>query len=192
MPRQKEFDYDQKLAAARNLFWEKGYNATSMNDLVDALQINRSSLYLTYGSKHDLFLKSLNSYIQEKEEEYRKEAAKSAAPLKAIECVVRSVLKTVLCDNKTCLSLNSTFELARTDKDVNKLLKKQTLTAVRLFEGLLQQAKDSGELKTDKNARVLAHFIVLGMSSIWSAHILFSDEKLTRQMTDLLMQTITG
>jgi TetR/AcrR family transcriptional regulator, transcriptional repressor for nem operon len=191
MPRQKEFDYDQKLAAARNLFWEKGYNATSMNDLVDALEINRSSLYLTYGSKHDLFLKSLNSYIQEKEQEYRKEAAKSAAPLKAVECVVRSVLKTVLCDNKTCLSLNSTFELARTDKDVKKLLKKQTLAAVGLLEGLLRQAKDSGELKTDKDPRVLAHFIVLGMSSIWNAHILFSDEKLTRQMTDLLMRNIT-
>ena len=191
MPRQKEFDYDEKLVAARNLFWQKGYNATSMNDLVNALQINRSSLYLTYGSKHDLFLKSLGNYIQVKENAYRKAAEKNEAPLKAVENVVRYVLKTILQDNKTCLALNSTFELSRTDKDVNKLLKKQAMTGVQLFEKLLQQAKDAGELSTDKEPRALAHFILSGMTSIWNTHILFSDEKLTRQMTDLLLRTIT-
>ena len=89
------------------------------------------------------------------------------------------------------MALNSTFELSRTDKDVNKLLKKQAMTGVQLFEELLQQAKDAGELSTDKEPRALAHFILSGMASIWNTHILFSDEKLTRQMTDLLLRTIT-
>ncbi len=71
MPRNKEFDYDEKLIVARDLFWKKGYNATSMNDLVDAMEINRSSIYLTYGNKHDLFLKSLTNYIQKKDKQYR-------------------------------------------------------------------------------------------------------------------------
>ena len=71
MPRIKEFDYDQKLEIARNLFWEKGYHATSMNDLVDTLKLNRSSIYDTYGNKHSLFIKCLNNYILKKEEEYK-------------------------------------------------------------------------------------------------------------------------
>jgi len=44
------------------LFWHKGYNATSMQDLVDALGISHSSLYNTYSDKHTLFLKALESY----------------------------------------------------------------------------------------------------------------------------------
>lgn len=191
MARHKEFDYDDKLKVARNLFWEKGYSSTSLNDLVDTLKINRSSLYLTYGNKHDLFLKCLNNYIQEKEKEYRNAAARSKEPLKAVVNVVRYILDTILHDEKTCLSINSTFELGRTDKDVNKLLKKQTLASVKLFEELLTEAKEKGELKTDKEPHLLAHFIVSGIASIWNTHILYSDDKLTKQMADFLLQTVT-
>jgi TetR/AcrR family transcriptional repressor of nem operon len=44
------------------LFWEKGYEATSVQDLVEGMGINRFSLYDTFGSKHDLFLKALDRY----------------------------------------------------------------------------------------------------------------------------------
>lgn len=191
MPRHKEFDYDEKLIAARNLFWEKGYHATSMNDLVDTLKINRSSLYLTYGSKHELFLKSLESYIRLKEEEYRIEAQKDREPIKAVANVIQSVVQTMLQDQKTCMSVNSTFELARIDKDVNKLLAKQALAAVKLFQDLLERAKEEGKLKTDKEPRAFAHYILANITSIWQTHILFNDEKLTKQMTELLINSIT-
>lgn len=124
MPRHKEFDYDDKLMIARNLFWEKGYNATSLNDLIDAMKINRSSLYLTYGSKHELFLKCLKNYIQDKEKEYQKSVEKGETPLKSVANLVRAITLTVLQDSKTCLSANSTFELARTDIEVKKILEK--------------------------------------------------------------------
>lgn len=191
MARQKEFDYEEKLKCARDLFWDKGYKSTSMNDLVDALEINRSSLYLAYGSKHELFLKSLDSYIQKKEEEYRKVAKNSKEPMKAVENLVQSVLESILQDDKTCLVVNSTFELARTDKAVKKRLTRQTVSSVKLFQELLETAKENGELKTDKEPGVMAHFIVMSISSIWATHILFGDEKLTTQMTDILLKTIT-
>jgi TetR/AcrR family transcriptional repressor of nem operon len=190
MPRHKEFDYGEKLTVARDLFWKKGYNATSMNDLVDTMKINRSSLYLTYGSKHELFLKSLDNYILQKEKEYRDTAEKSKEPLKAVKNVVRSVLQIILQDNKTCFSVNSIFELARTDHEVHRLLTKQALTGVKLLQELLERARDNGDLKTDKDPRAMAHFILSGMTSIWTTHILFNDEKLTRQMTEYLMEVI--
>src|ERR1700754_4407625 len=62
MARTKEFDENEVLSKAVDLFWLKGYNATSMQDLVDGLGISRSSLYDTYGDKHTLFIKALESY----------------------------------------------------------------------------------------------------------------------------------
>ena len=143
MPRNKEFDYDEKLTAARDLFWKKGYNATSMHDLVDAMKINRSSLYLAYGNKHELFLKSLGNYIQLKDRQYSLAAKRSEKPLEAIKNIIYSVLESALQDTN-CLFTNSVFELALADKEVSALLKKQTLNAVDLFEKLLTQAKGEG------------------------------------------------
>jgi TetR/AcrR family transcriptional repressor of nem operon len=190
MPRQKEFDYDEKLKEARNLFWKKGYNATSLNDLVDTLKINRSSLYLTYGSKHDLFLKALVHYITQKNQEYSEAASKYEDPLQAIENVLWSVVDIIIKDDKSCLATNSVFELARIDKQVNKLLRQQTLTAVAIFEKLLEKAKNKGMLKQHTDPLALAHFLIANITSIWKTHILFGDKKLTRQMTEMLIASI--
>lgn len=62
MPRPKEFSPDNALLAAMQLFREKGYTATSMEDLVQAMGINRASLYNTFGNKHDLYMQALKVY----------------------------------------------------------------------------------------------------------------------------------
>src|ERR1700679_2021995 len=62
MARTKDFDEDEVLGKAIDIFWYKGYNGTSMQDLVDGLGISRSSLYDTYGDKHTLYIKALESY----------------------------------------------------------------------------------------------------------------------------------
>jgi TetR/AcrR family transcriptional regulator, transcriptional repressor for nem operon len=190
MPRNKEFDYDEKLKEARDLFWKKGYNATSMNDLVDTLKINRSSLYLSYGNKHDLFLKSLSNYIEEKDKQYRQAAEKSDGPLEAVRNIIYSVFKSAIHETD-CLFTNSVFELASTDKEVGEMLMKQTLKAVSLFERLLKEAIADGTLATEKDPKALAFFLVSGLTSIYNVHILFSDKKLTKQTTEILISTIT-
>jgi TetR/AcrR family transcriptional regulator, transcriptional repressor for nem operon len=62
MPRPKSFDPDTVLAKAMGVFWEKGYDAASITDLTNAMGINRFSLYDTFGDKHHLYLKALDSY----------------------------------------------------------------------------------------------------------------------------------
>jgi len=191
MPRNKEFDYDEKLKTARDLFWKKGYNATTMNDLVDVMQINRSSLYLAYGNKHDLFLKSLTNYIQKKDEQYSRAAKKSDEPLEAIRNIINSVFASAVQDTN-CLFTNSVFELALTDKEVSEILKKQTLNAVALFGKLLKQAQADGSISPDRDPLALAHFLVSGLVSIYNTHILFGDAKLTKQTSEILISTIKG
>jgi TetR/AcrR family transcriptional repressor of nem operon len=66
MARTKLFSEEAILDKAMKLFWEKGYNATSAQDLVDGLGISRSSLYDTYGDKHSLFVTALKRYRKER------------------------------------------------------------------------------------------------------------------------------
>ena len=62
MPWEKQFDSDKALTDAMNIFWSRGYESTSMQDLVDSMGINRGSLYATFGSKRSLFLQALRHY----------------------------------------------------------------------------------------------------------------------------------
>lgn len=190
MPRIKEFDYDQKLEIARNLFWEKGYNATSMFDLVDTLKLNRSSIYQTYGNKHTLFIKCLNSYILKKQEEYEKAGQKGSSPLESVKLIIKNVIKNMILEAKTCMSVKTTFELGKTDPEIQALLNAQADTSVKLFKGLLEQAKDRAELAENKDPELIAHFIVASFSSLWNADIIFNDKKLTQKLTNHLISTI--
>src|SRR5262249_21353703 len=64
MARIKAFDPEAVLDRAMLLFWRQGYEATSVQDLVDALGIGRGSLYATFGDKHALFLAALDRYSE--------------------------------------------------------------------------------------------------------------------------------
>src|SRR5260370_37968341 len=62
MPRHKEFDQDQALHKAMEVFWSRGYEAASIQDLVRHMGINRQSIYDTFGDKHALYLQALDRY----------------------------------------------------------------------------------------------------------------------------------
>ena len=64
MPRRKEFDREEVLLKAMMVFRDKGYAATSMQDLVRRMGINRFSLYQTFKSKHELFVQALHAYYE--------------------------------------------------------------------------------------------------------------------------------
>jgi len=190
MARTKEFNFDDKLKVARDLFWEQGYHTTSLNDLVKKLQLNRSSIYESYGSKHNLFILCLKDYISLKQKSYLKSAAKSTSPIKAVETIIRDIVDTILLDTRTCLAVNSTFELGRVDKDAAKLLKYQAEKSVKLFEDLLKKAQKKGEIAQNRDPEILAYFIVSNFASLWNAEILFSDKKRLKQLTDFLINSV--
>src|SRR5207237_6339181 len=62
MARQKEFDRDEVLHKAMEVFWARGYEGSSIQDLVKHMGINRQSIYDTFGDKHTLFLEALDLY----------------------------------------------------------------------------------------------------------------------------------
>src|SRR2546428_10205183 len=84
MPRPKAFDPDEALQKAMQVFWERGYEATSVEDLVQHMGLNRFSLYSTFGGKHQLFVAALERYRDTIVADLVGELEQSAAGLAAI------------------------------------------------------------------------------------------------------------
>ncbi|TKC05824.1 TetR/AcrR family transcriptional regulator [Pedobacter frigoris] len=190
MPRNKEFDYTEKLEVVRNLFWERGYNATSMHNIVASMKLNRSSIYDTYGNKHDLFLKCLSNYASLKENQYLKASTVKDKGIDALEYVIRDVVNQTLTDNKACLIVKTIFEVAPADEDVKNLLLIRGRTLQSILRNLVAQAQTEGDIKSKSNPAVIARYILSSFSSYWSHYILSKNKKEVLEMVDFLMEQI--
>ena len=124
MARTKDFDESEVLAKAIKLFWQKGYNGTSMQDLVDGLGISRSSIYDTFGDKHQLYLKALGTYRQNAIG-VRDQILHASVPAKAaIRQLMDLTIDQMIRDkqHKGCFLVNSAVENAPHDKEINAIV----------------------------------------------------------------------
>ncbi len=190
MARNKAFDPEERLEKARDLFWEKGYHATSMQDLVEAMQLNRASIYDTYGDKHALYLQCLANYAADKLEDYKRTAVGVESPIQAVECVIRRAMERTLEEGKACMVTKSSFELGEADKEVHVFLKQDGAKLVKVFTELLKKAQAAGEIRRDRDPLMLANFIVSNFSGLWQTNIVSSNKKLVRQMADFLIEVV--
>jgi TetR/AcrR family transcriptional repressor of nem operon len=158
MGRSKSFDEQTVLDRAMELFWEQGYEGTSMADLEAHLGLGRQSLYNTFGDKQTLFLKALERYRQEAA---RGPVALLAAPgagLEAIRAYFRSSIErlTDTSPRRACLVANTILERGSQDTDALVSCNAARETLERALRRALTQARKRGEIaaRTDIEAMV--------------------------------------
>ncbi|HVI47224.1 MAG TPA: helix-turn-helix domain-containing protein [Chitinophaga sp.] len=190
MARKKEFDLTEKLAKAKDLFWEKGYHGTSMQDLVDTMQLNPGSIYGTFGDKHTLFMEGLKMYSSQTLADYRAAAARCQTPFNAVKVIIQKAISRSFIEDKACMVVRSTYELAGTDRKAHNLLKKQTVELAELLEDLLKLAQEKNEISRDKDPRMLAFFIISSFAGFWQMQLLFKDKKMQQQLASLLTDSL--
>ncbi|MEO8886560.1 MAG: TetR/AcrR family transcriptional regulator [Mucilaginibacter sp.] len=161
MARSKDFDEQEVLNKAINLFWLKGYNGTSMQDLVDGLGISRSSLYDTYGDKHTLYIKALESYQAAGSGRTCNIISNAVSAKQAIKELLEFIINNLLCDKtqKGCFLVNAEVEVAPHDKEVNKMVCQNDQQIEDAFYTAIKKGQDSGEITNTKDARALARFV---------------------------------
>jgi TetR/AcrR family transcriptional repressor of nem operon len=157
--RTKEFDEDVALRAAMDLFWRKGYEATSMQDLVDHLGIGRGSIYATFGSKHELYLRALDRYAEASGEHALEVLSRPGPALPAVRELVEGFLADALTETKGCLVTNTAIECAY-DRPVARKVESNWDGLETAIAGALLRARNQGELPAGKDPRALARFIV--------------------------------
>lgn len=136
------------LYKAKEVFSEKGYNGTSMDDLVQATGLSRSSIYDTFGDKHGLFLKSLNQYRCDQQNDLRQLLAKADSPRKKISIVFDYTVKDILADKKRrgCLLINVSMELTCVDKEVADIASENMEEMEKLFYQWIKEGQAKGEI----------------------------------------------
>src|ERR1700733_8730194 len=161
MARTKDFDESEVLAKAIKLFWQKGYNGTSMQDLVDGLGISRSSIYDTFGDKHQLYLKALCAYRQNATV-VRDQILNASVPAKAaIRQLMDLTIDQMIRDkqHKGCFLINSAVETAPHDKETNAIVCQNDQELENAFCEVVKRGQASGEIAGKQEPRALARFL---------------------------------
>ncbi|MDO3641541.1 TetR/AcrR family transcriptional regulator [Mucilaginibacter sp. L3T2-6] len=161
MARTKDFNEDEVLAKAVCIFWHKGYNGTSMQDLVDGLGISRSSLYDTYGDKHSLFIKALESYMESGSKALCSIISDNIPAKEAVKKLFEYTTRTLLDDSqhKGCFMVNTEVEVAPHDEEVSQIICQNERQVEDAFYKAIKKGQDSGEISEEKDARAIARFI---------------------------------
>jgi TetR/AcrR family transcriptional repressor of nem operon len=190
MARNKAFEPEEKLEKAKDLFWQKGYNATSMQDLVETMGLNRGSIYDTYGDKHTLFLQCLRSYADTTFEDYQRTVEEAKSPIKAVEKIIKRAALRTIAEGRTCMGVKSAFELASVDEEVHAILKENTTNIVTVLKELLKKAQKAGEVSAKRDPAVLANFIVSNFTGFWQSYLVYGDPELLQQQAEFLVKSI--
>jgi TetR/AcrR family transcriptional repressor of nem operon len=161
MPRAKAFDPDAALQKAMQVFWERGYEATSIEDLVQGMGINRFSLYSTFGDKHQLFVAVLERYCATVVADLMGELEHSAAGLAAIRRFFTRLVEFFAAARgwRGCLITNTAVELAPHDAQAAAKVQAYVVRLEEAFYRVLLQAQQARQLAASHACRDLARFL---------------------------------
>lgn len=158
MARTKSFDPDTALRKAMQLFWRQGCEATSVDDLVNTMGVNRASLYGTFGDKRSLFLKALERYIQTVLEPRLAALDQAPSALEGLRALMTELVAFGAGDpqRRGCLVVNTACELANRDSEVAARLKAQADGMSSRLKHLIARAQDDGEIPPSADPAILA------------------------------------
>jgi TetR/AcrR family transcriptional regulator, transcriptional repressor for nem operon len=163
MPRRKEFDREEVLLKAMLVFRDKGYEATSMDELVRRMGINRFSLYQTFKSKHDLFVQVLQAYYETVALPFFARLRDSDQGLRVLETTLMKMVSRIKTGESPngCLLCNTMAERgAKKDKRTAAILARYLNSVENDFHAALVRAKALREIAVDVNARERAKVLV--------------------------------
>lgn len=194
MARTKVFDEQEVLEKALNLFWEKGYNATSAQDLVDTLGISRSSMYDTYGDKHSLFIQALQQYRKERIDPL----FNGVDDADDIEQYIKDVFIAVKLESlsethaKGCFMVNSSVELAPSDDDVAIIVNNIMKDTITALTKAIKKGQKIGVFTNKFSAQSLAQFVFNSLNGLRVTVKLDTNKKMFEDIVNICLATLKG
>jgi AcrR family transcriptional regulator len=160
MGRPREFDVDEALDLALEVFWRQGYAGTSLSDLTDAMGITRPSLYATYGNKEELFLKVLDRY-ENTCMSFMREALNEPTARAVVEKWLYGAAdaQTDPSHPSGCLGMNGALACSDEVEPIREELVGRRLAAEAVLRRRLEEAKTAGDLPDDADPAGLASYV---------------------------------
>lgn len=167
MGRPREFSEEAALDAAMRVFWEKGYEGASLDDLTHAMGINRSSLYSTFGDKEALFEKVVAHY-RRGPMAFVGDAMEQPTARACVEALLRGTVKFLADPShpKGCLTLQGGLACGSGAEGVRQSMIEWRNAAYSMLQKRMQRARANGDLPRDVNPKDLARYIVIVMNGL--------------------------
>jgi TetR/AcrR family transcriptional repressor of nem operon len=163
MARPREFDIDEALEAAMGAFWVRGYEATSLHDLMQAMGLQKGSIYKAFGDKHALFLCALQRYLDQGYEAQRETLAKATSPRAAIQAWLDRLVEAAPAEGgscRGCLAVNTLIELGPHDEQARRVLEAHFERMRNLLMEQIRRGQEQGEIRRDVDAGQCARFLL--------------------------------
>ncbi len=163
--RPKIFDEQKALQNAASLFWEKGFGATSTDDLMHTMGLQRGSFYHSFGSKKDLFINAFTHYETLSFEELKRQLKASKKPMNVIKSIFYELAKCSISEhNKGCFAGNTITALSNIDVELTEIASNHLKKMENIFFEQLKASQATGELTTKTDARLLS----LSLINLWN------------------------
>lgn len=166
MARNKNFDRQEKLIQAMELFWQKGYANTSVADLVEHLGINRFSLYSTYTDKETLFHESLQYYLQHLSSANNTPLSDRSSGIDELIAFFQNFTQQQRQQPCGCFFQNSLLERVNEDDSILVDSDAYYENLAKAFTHMLTNSIDKGQLQSDLNVTQLSDFLIIHMQGI--------------------------
>lgn len=154
MPWEKQFDVDEGLERAMRAFWARGYEATSMQDLVALMGVNRGSLYATYGAKRSLFLRALRHYDTVYRSGFFAELERDHGPRQAILAVFDAAVEMSqrAGGRDGCFLVNTSIEMSAHDPEIATVVAHGLAKTEEFFRRMIRAGHAAGEIPAHVDA----------------------------------------
>ncbi|MBS1683296.1 MAG: TetR/AcrR family transcriptional regulator [Bacteroidetes bacterium] len=192
MPRQKEFEREEVLEKALEVFWCNGYNGTSFADLTEGMCINRQSIYDTYGDKHTLFIEVLNHYSEKNGESLRAHFSQDKPARQLFKEYFQAAVQNISGDTKSkgCLINNAALEMIPHDAAVKQIARRNIDGLYKVFLDAIKKGVKTKELSPKLNPEAVAMHLVTtiqGMNTVGKA---FADKKRLQSIADTALSVL--
>ncbi len=190
--RPRNFDSDQALQSAVQVFWSKGYEATSLADLIDAMQISKSSFYQTFESKHQLFQNCINHY----QGRFISDITDSLQSSKTGRAFIEDTFKGLADkarpsgDRRGCLILNCASEFAQRDPVIAELITKSIQRMTDVFLSAIKRAQQEGDISPDKKPLPLARYLLSSLNGLTTTIKAGASPKEIREVTEVVLTAL--
>jgi TetR/AcrR family transcriptional repressor of nem operon len=191
MARNVEFNEATAIQKAMEVFWKKGYNATSLRDLTDAMQINSSSLYNTIGDKQELFVRCVQHYTDIRKQDWDKRLASKRSPLSVLVDYIHEAVNIIINGEDSCMAVKSAFEVATNDERVKQILIADDQRSYQFLHNLIKKAMDKGEIRNDEDPALLADYFNSTWTGWYESYILHKDPVKIKRMAEYFIKQLT-
>lgn len=193
MARLREFDTDVALDAAMQAFWLRGYEATSLADLMAAMGLKKGSIYKAFKDKHSLFILALRQYVDQLNVLNRQYLQDSVSAKAGIEGWLKTIISQRWNDRERrgCFVLNTLVELAPHDNEVRTLLDDHLSYLQVMLTQAIAQGQSCHEFRTDIPAEDLSFMVLSLLQGLVTRSKCFVSVETLQRQVDTLLKMLT-